>query len=93
MLTANDLRAAFQSLHLKDVPVIAHASLSSFGEVNGGAPALVGALLDSVGGLMMPTHTYVTMVAPLDGPALNGIQYENQQRRPRSRAVLHRPAR
>jgi aminoglycoside 3-N-acetyltransferase len=77
MLTANDLRAAFQSLHLKDVPVIAHASLSSFGEVNGGAPALVGALLDSVGGLMMPTHTYVTMVAPLDGPALNGIQYEN----------------
>lgn len=77
MLTAQDLRVAFQALHLKDVPVIAHASLSSFGEVEGGAPALVAALLDSVGGLMMPIHTYVTMVTPLDGPALNGIQYQN----------------
>jgi aminoglycoside 3-N-acetyltransferase len=92
MLTPNDLRAAFQSLHLKDVPVIAHASLSSFGEVNGGAPALVGALLDSVGGLMMPTHTYVTMVTPLDGPALNGIQYENAAAQVQSpRALFYTP--
>jgi len=77
MLTAKDLRVAFQSLQLKDVPVIAHASLSSFGQVDGGAPAVVEALLDSVGGLMMPTHTYVTMVTPFDGPDLNGIQYAN----------------
>lgn len=77
MLTAKDLRVGLQSLHLKDVPVIAHASLSSFGQVDGGAPAIVEALLDSVGGLMMPTHTYVTMVTPLDGPALNGIKYES----------------
>jgi aminoglycoside 3-N-acetyltransferase len=77
MLNGKDLRAAFQSLRLKDVPVIAHASLSSFGQVDGGAPAVVDALLDCVGGMMVPTHTYVTMLTPLDGPVLNGINYEN----------------
>lgn len=87
MLTSKDLRAAFQTLHLKDVPVIAHASLSAFGQVEGGAPALVETLLDTVGGLMMPTHTYVTMVTPLDGPALNGVNYEDpggQSRNPQA---------
>jgi aminoglycoside 3-N-acetyltransferase len=88
MLTTKDLRAAFQTLHLKDVPVIAHASLSSLGQVEGGAPAVVEALLDSVGGVMMPTHTYVTMVTPLDGPALNGVKYEDPREQARNPQAL-----
>jgi aminoglycoside 3-N-acetyltransferase len=88
MLTAKDLRAAFQTLHLKDVPVIAHASLSAFGQVEGGAPGVVETLLDSVGGLMMPTHTYVTMVTPLDGPALNGVNYEDPRDQGRNPQAL-----
>jgi aminoglycoside 3-N-acetyltransferase len=88
MLTAQDLRAALQTLHLKDIPVIAHASLSSFGQVEGGAPAVVEALIDSVGGLMMPAHTYVTMVTPLDGPALNGLNYEDPREQTRNAHAL-----
>jgi aminoglycoside 3-N-acetyltransferase len=92
MLNTKDLRAAFQTLHLKDVPVIAHTSLSSLGQVEGGAPAVVEALLDSVGGLMMPTHTYVTMVTPLDGPALNGVNYEDPHEQARnSQALFYEP--
>jgi aminoglycoside 3-N-acetyltransferase len=76
-------------LCLEDVPVIAHASLSSFGQVDGGAPAVVEALLDSVAGVMVPVHTYVTMVTPLDGPPLNGIQYENGAAQARNLQALY----
>ena len=92
MLTAKELRAAFQSLRLGDVPVIAHASLSSFGQVDGGAPAVVEALLDSVAGVMVPVHTYVTMVSPLEGPPLNGIAYENGAAQARNlQALFYNP--
>lgn len=56
-------------------PVIAHAALSAFGEVRGGAETLLGALLSACGQVMMPTFTYKTMVIPEDGPAGNGIVY------------------
>ncbi len=74
-ITLNDLRAAFFKLGLSHTPVIAHASLSAFGEVIGGADALVRALLDSVAALIMPTFTYSTMVTPEVGPPNNGIAY------------------
>lgn len=56
-------------------PVIAHASLSSFGEVRGGAETILGALLTSMSGVMMPTFTYKTMLIPEDGPEDNGLNY------------------
>jgi aminoglycoside 3-N-acetyltransferase len=58
-----------------DRPVIAHASLSAFGEVSGGAQTLVEAMLASFQALVMPVFTYKTMLVPESGPPNNGIEY------------------
>ena len=74
-VTFTDLRTAFFKLGLSHTPVIAHASLSAFGEVIGGAETLLRATLDSVWALVMPTFTYQTMITPEVGPSDNGITY------------------
>ncbi len=56
-------------------PVIAHASLSAFGDVLGGAETVVGALLSLDSPLIMPTFTYKTMVTPEIGPHQNALSY------------------
>lgn len=70
-----DLRAALFALGLSHTPVIAHASLKAFSNIDGGADAMIRAVLDSVGALVMPTFTYKTMVTPEVGPPDNGITY------------------
>lgn len=75
MLDYNELILALQELNLGSKPVIAHASLRSFGQVSGGADAIVTALLYVTGALIMPTHTYKTMVTPDSGPSNNGVNY------------------
>lgn len=75
MATFTDLRMALLKLGLSHTPVIAHASLSAFGEVVGGAPALLNATLDSVWALVMPAFTYQTMITPAEGPPHNGMNY------------------
>lgn len=76
MLVAfRDIVSALRPLGLHRVPVIAHVSLSAFGEVRGGVETMLGALISSTGGLMMPTFTYKTMIIPEDGPAGNGMLY------------------
>jgi aminoglycoside 3-N-acetyltransferase len=77
-VTFNDLRAGLFKLGLSHTPVIAHASLSAFGEVVGGAEALLRATLDSVSALVMPTFTYMTMITPEVGPPNNGITYGSE---------------
>lgn len=68
MVTYNIIKSAFSRLELTDVPVIAHASLRSFGEVEGGAPMVVQAMLASFKTIIMPTHTYKPMVVPSELP-------------------------
>jgi aminoglycoside 3-N-acetyltransferase len=75
MLTFRDLSIAFRHLKLAQKPVIAHASLSAFGEIQGAADTLLGALLTVAPSLLMPTFTYQTMITPDDGPPDNGITY------------------
>jgi len=75
MLTFADFKSAFNSLELGGKPVIAHASLKSFGVVQGGAQTIIQALLASAGGLVMPAFTYKTMVVPEVGPPNNGLTY------------------
>ena len=49
MLTFRDLLTALRKLDLDRArPVIAHGSLSSFGQVNGGADTILGALGDMI---------------------------------------------
>ncbi len=56
-------------------PVIAHASLSAFGRVQGGAGSVVAALATRFQGVMMPVFTYKTMLIPEEGPPGNGLDY------------------
>src|SRR5258708_39616236 len=78
IITFNDLRTALSPLELARTPVIAHASLRAFGNVDGGGETLIRAVLDSVGGLGMPTFTYQSMVIPETGPPNNGITYGSE---------------
>lgn len=67
--------AAFQALDLHDKPVIAHASLKPFGYIEGGAEAVLDAMLASFASVIMPTFTYKTEIIPDVGPPNNGITY------------------
>ncbi len=76
MITFRDLVNNLRELGLDgEQSVIAHASLSSFGHVQGGAETIVGALLSVTKGLIMPTFTYKSMVVPENGPQDNAINY------------------
>ena len=76
MLTYHDLVPALRSLDIdRRYPVIAHASLSAFGEIHGGSPVLAGALLTCFNTLIMPAFTYKTMVIPEIGPPGNALHY------------------
>jgi aminoglycoside 3-N-acetyltransferase len=56
-------------------PIIAHGSLSAFGEVHGGAETVLGALLGAFHTLVMPAFTYKTMLTPETGPEDNAYIY------------------
>ena len=68
LITMN-LFSAFQALGLQQTPVIAHASLKPFGYIQGGAEAVLEAMLASFASLIMPTHTYKTKIIPDCRPA------------------------
>jgi aminoglycoside 3-N-acetyltransferase len=70
-------------------PVIAHASLSAFGQVQGGAETVLGALLTVYETLMMPTFTYKTMVTPEVGPADNALNYGDDKHHNRLAEFFH----
>jgi len=70
-----DLLFGFRELILNSNPIIAHASLSALGEIEGGVETLLNALLDSVSALVMPTFTYKTMLTPDVGPPDNALKY------------------
>jgi len=71
--------SAFRALGLKDHPVIVHASLKPSGFLEGGAQAVLEAMLVSFAGLIMPTFTYKTEIIPDVGPPNNGITYGSGQ--------------
>jgi aminoglycoside 3-N-acetyltransferase len=76
MLTFRDLITGFRRLELDPSnPVIAHASLSAFGNVQGGAGTLLGALMATASRVVMPAFTYKTMVVPETGPENNALDY------------------
>jgi len=70
-----EILSAFQALGLQDKPVIAHASLKPFGFIEGGAEAVLDAMLASFAAVIMTTHTYKTKITPDVGPPNNGITY------------------
>ncbi|MBV6394530.1 MAG: hypothetical protein HFACDABA_00095 [Anaerolineales bacterium] len=81
MITFRDLIHGFETLSLRGVPVIAHASFKSLGAVQGGPRAVLDALITTTGALMMPAFTYETMVYPPLGPDRNGVDYKAEHAR------------
>jgi aminoglycoside 3-N-acetyltransferase len=79
MISYSDLKLGLTKLGLTDRPVIAHASLKAFGQIDGGAETMLRILLASVRSVIMPTFTYKTMVTPQVGPPNNGIIYGSDQ--------------
>ncbi len=80
MPSIRDLVLALRQLDLDGTrPALVHASLSAFGEMQGGANAVVGALLQHFHTVVMPVFTYRTMVVPESGPEDNAIRYGSQQ--------------
>jgi aminoglycoside 3-N-acetyltransferase len=76
MLSYRDLIAGFKKFDIdQKSPVIVHASLSSFGEIRGGADTLLGAILASFLSVMAPAFTYKSMLTPETGPENNGVIY------------------
>jgi aminoglycoside 3-N-acetyltransferase len=75
MLTFKDFQSALESLELGKKPGIVHASVKSFGEIQGSVETVLGALLLSLDGLLVPTFTYKTMITPEVGPPNNGLTY------------------
>lgn len=70
-----DFLIGFRSLELGDKPVIVHASLSAFGQIQGSAETLVSALLAVFDSVVIPAFTYKTMIIPSSGPETNAIIY------------------
>ena len=76
MFSYREIATAFVNLQIPyDSPVIVHGSLSSFGEVKGGAETILGALSTMSHQVMFPSFTYKTMIIPNDGPPDNGMTY------------------
>lgn len=65
-VTREDIERGFAKLAI-DGGVIVHSSLSSFGYVEGGAEAVVDALLSSFPLVMVPAFTWGTMTRPPEG--------------------------
>jgi aminoglycoside 3-N-acetyltransferase len=74
-LNLASFKAVFLKLGLARRPVIVHASLKAFGHIQGGADSVVRALVETTGGVVMPTFTYKTMITPEVGPPNNAIKY------------------
>src|SRR5262245_37114770 len=63
-VTQVDLQKAIRTLDLSGQVVCVHSSLRSFGQVSGGARAVVQAFLDEGCTLLVPTFSYDYTIAP-----------------------------
>jgi len=63
-VTVDDVRVAVRDADLADRPVCVHASLKSFGMVDGGAETVVQGLLDVGTTVVVPTSTFRFCMAP-----------------------------
>ena len=90
VLTFRDFVNAFRRLEIdRSRPVLAHASLSAFGQVQGGAETVVGALLAAFDTVLMPVFTYNTMLIPEAGPPDNGLEYGSGRNTNRIAVFFH----
>jgi aminoglycoside 3-N-acetyltransferase len=77
MVTRSDLEQAFERLGLAGSRAVIHSSLRSFGEIEGGADAVVGAIAGTFDTALLPAFTFDSNAPPphADRPADNGCDY------------------
>jgi aminoglycoside 3-N-acetyltransferase len=83
-VTADAVRRAVRGLGLAGRPLCVHASLRSFGWVDGGAPAVVGALLAEGCTVLVPAfswESYAVDPLPHQQPSRNGADFVPAPRR------------
>jgi aminoglycoside N3'-acetyltransferase len=82
-VTRDDISNAVRTLELQGKPLCVHASLRSFGHVEGGADAVIDGLLAAGCTVLVPSFSQ-HYVAPPDDPAMrpacNAIDYEHLDR-------------
>lgn len=77
-ISKSDIIRAIESLGLKNATVCIHSSLKSFGHVEGGAPSIINAFLDSGCTIVVPGFIYSNSIPALErSPLRNGINYDN----------------
>jgi aminoglycoside 3-N-acetyltransferase len=83
IVTTSELKRAVVDLELSGLPVCVHASLRSFGWVEGGANAIVDTLLRGRCTVMVPAFSWAFSIPPPTHlrPARNGIDYDLVDRR------------
>jgi aminoglycoside 3-N-acetyltransferase len=94
VLTSEDISAGLRGLGLKGGDrVLLHSSLSSMGWVEGGADAVIDALLATIGvrgTLMVPTFTHdTTLFDVASTPSRTGLITETLRRRPGTKRSWH----
>lgn len=84
VVTRQDIARELRSLGLAGRPVCAHSSLRSFGDVEGGAAAVVGAFLDEGCTLLVPTFSsdFALAAPPHMRFGRNGWDYETHTSSP-----------
>ena len=76
-ITAHDLEAQLRDELgvTQDTNLVAHVSLSAFGDIEGDEKDIVAAMLAVAGTVVMPAFTYQTQLIPQVGPPDNAIIY------------------
>jgi len=76
-VTSLDIRSAIRDLGISGLPVCVHSSLRSFGQVEGGAEAVVEAFLAESCTLLVPAFSWAFFVSPraARGPLRNAFDY------------------
>lgn len=94
MVTGALIRGAVRELGLTGKPLCVHASLRSFGWVEGGAATVVEALLAEDCTVLVPTFTYAYAVHPPPDmrPARNGTDYRRLNWPALGAAFIYTPA-
>ena len=76
IVTKDDIRKAIAEAGLNNEVVCVHSSLRSFGEVVGGADAVVDAFLEEGCTVLAPSFTYYYCLPPVERIKQNGLDYD-----------------
>jgi aminoglycoside 3-N-acetyltransferase len=94
MVTRSNLRRAIRELKLSGLPLCVHASLRSFGQVEGGADAIVNSLLDEGCTIVVPAFSWLFAIHPPVHlrPPQNGVDYDRIEKESQALTRPYTPA-